>query len=482
MPDALQSGQHAEQERTGTTEERRPGQDGDVQADLVEAGHVARRHADEAREDGAAGQRAEHTAGDDEQPLFDEELADQAPAAAADGCADAELVGARRAPVQEQDGQIDARDEQEKADRSGEHRERRRHVLDDAIGERGELHIGAFIGLRVLECQRGGDRLHLRSRGGHADARFQTAKRVEIRAAAAALHPAIVRRDLPIEQQVHVRRRHESKVRRQHADHGEGSAERDRPADRRGVAAELAHPEAVADDGGRDRIRTRVGLVEEAPAERRHAEHLKEARRDASRFKTTGELPARDDDRVGERTGQAVERAGAAAPVLEVWPRDAGSALFRDEHQPIGVRIRQRPHQHGVPDREDGRCRADAQDEQGERGDREPWRASEDPCRVSDLAPGGVEPDRANIADRFCRVRQSTDVPERQPARLVGRYAARAMALHLALDVVLKLLADFAVDPAATGETTQERDQTGEHEASHGGAILPRDSERSLVP
>ena len=176
-------------------------------------------------------------------------------------------------------------------------------------------------------------------------------------------------------------------------------------------------------------------------------------RRDASRFKPTGELPARDDDRVGERTGQAVERAGAAAPVLEVRPRYPGSALFRDEHQPIGVRIRQRPHQHGVPDREDGRCRADAQDEQRERGDREPWRASKDRCRVSDLAPGGVEPDCANVADRFCRVRQSTDVPERQPARLVGRYPARAMALHLTLDVVLKLLAHFAVDPAAPGES-----------------------------
>ena len=51
----------------------------------------------------ATGQGAEHTTGDDEQPLFDEELADQAPAAASDGCTDTELVGARRAPVQQQD-------------------------------------------------------------------------------------------------------------------------------------------------------------------------------------------------------------------------------------------------------------------------------------------------------------------------------------------------------------------------------------------
>ena len=81
------------------------------------------------------------------------------------------------------------------------------------------------------------------------------------------------------------------------------------------------------------------------------------------------------------------------------------------------------------------------EDEQRQRGDREPWRASEDARRVPDVAPGGVEPDRADFADRFCRLRQSTDVPERQPARLVGRHAARAMALHLTLDMVPQLLA-----------------------------------------
>ena len=138
-----QCGQHAEQERTGTTEERRAGQHDDVQADLVEAWCIRGRDADETGEDRGAGKCTEHATGPNQQRVFDEQLTDQAPPAAADRRADAELVRARRAPVQQQAGQVDAGDEQQQRDGAGEHSQRWRHVPDHAVGERDDVDAAA---------------------------------------------------------------------------------------------------------------------------------------------------------------------------------------------------------------------------------------------------------------------------------------------------------------------------------------------------
>ena len=126
-----------------------------------------------------------------------------------------------------------------------------------------------LAGHSVFQCQRRRDGLHFRAGRGDADARLQPANGEQIRARVAALHPAIIRRNLRLEQEVHVRRRHVTKAWRQHADHGERLAvERNRLADRRRVAAELAHPERVADHGGRGGIRARVSIIEEPTPDR----------------------------------------------------------------------------------------------------------------------------------------------------------------------------------------------------------------------
>ena len=136
--------------------------------------------------------------------MFDEQLADQTPSAAADRRANAELVCARCAPVQEQTGEIHAGDEQQQRHGAGEHGQRWRHVPDDAVGERDDVDAAALVGLRILQRKRRRDVLHFRARRGHGHAGLEPADGIESRVVAAALHAAVVRRHLRLEQQVHV--------------------------------------------------------------------------------------------------------------------------------------------------------------------------------------------------------------------------------------------------------------------------------------
>ena len=157
----------------------------DVQADLVEAWRIRGRDADETSEDRGAGKRPEHATRPNQQCVFDEQLTYQAPSAAADRRADAELVRARRAPVQQQAGQVDAGDEQQQRDGAGEHSQRWRHVPDHAVGERDDDNgAAALVGLRMFQCKRGRDVLHFRTRRGHVYSGFEPADGIETRATA----------------------------------------------------------------------------------------------------------------------------------------------------------------------------------------------------------------------------------------------------------------------------------------------------------
>jgi hypothetical protein len=180
-----QCGQDAEEEGTGTTEERRAGQHDDVEADLVEAWCIRGRDADEAGEDRGAGKCTEHATSPNEQRVFDEELAYQAPPAAAHRGADAELVRARSAPVQQQTGQVDAGDEQQQRDGAGEHSQRWRHIPDHAVGERNDVDAAALVGLRMFQCKCGRNALHFRTRRTHVYSGLESADGIETRVAAA---------------------------------------------------------------------------------------------------------------------------------------------------------------------------------------------------------------------------------------------------------------------------------------------------------
>ena len=215
-----QCGKHAEEERAGTAEECGDGQHDGVEADLVEPRSIRGRDADEAGEDRGARKCTEHATGPNQQRVFDEKLTDQAPPAAADRRADAELVRARCAPVQQQAGQVDAGDEQEQRDCAGEHSDGLRHIPDHALGEGDDGDAAALVGLRMFQRKRGHDILHFRARRGHVDAALEPADAIQACVAAAALHRAIVRRYLRLEQQIHIGGRHVAKACRQDADHG----------------------------------------------------------------------------------------------------------------------------------------------------------------------------------------------------------------------------------------------------------------------
>ena len=140
--------------------------------------------------------------------------------------------------------------------------------------------------------------------------------------------------------------------------------------------------------------------------------------------------------------------------------------MFGQKDQALRVCIGQRPHQHRIRDRENRRRRADAEDEHGQRGDREARRAPQQPRTVSQVAPARVEPGRADGAGGFDRLRQPSQIAEGQTTRLFGRDAAPAVRLDLALEVVAKLLGDLAVNPAATEQSTQRGEETSDHRRS----------------
>jgi hypothetical protein len=129
--------------------------------------------------------------------------------------------------------------------------------------------------------------------------------------------------------------------------------------------------------------------------------------------------------------------------------------VFGQKDQALRVCIGQRPHQHRIRDRENRRRRADAEDEHGQRRDREAGRAPQQPRTVSQVAPESVEPGRADVTGRFDRLRQSSQIAERETPCLVRRDATRLVRLDLAFQVIAKLLGDLAVNLAPTEQPPQ---------------------------
>ena len=223
-------------------------EDQEIELNIFQARQIARCHADESRQQDAARGDTKHTTGNNEEPVLDQKLASQIPPAAADGRSNAELLSARRTLVQQQRCEIDARDQQQQRDRTGEHGHRRRDLTDDAIGRRHQVHGTRRVVLRIFLRQCRLDRLHFGPRGRRCHVWLQSTDRKQRRPRAAALHPAIVRGHLRLKEHVNVRRCQVAKSWRQHADDRERIAvERRRSTDRFGLAAKLAHPERVAD-------------------------------------------------------------------------------------------------------------------------------------------------------------------------------------------------------------------------------------------
>ena len=97
-------------------------------------------------------------------------------------------------------------------------------------------------------------------------------------------------------------------------------------------------------------------------------------------------------------------------------------------HETIGVRIRQRPQQHGADHAEDGGRGTDAEREREHGDEGEAGRTPERPDTVRHIAPGVVDPgERARVAMQVLRVCDAAHRAPRGETRLVRTQAAAAV-------------------------------------------------------
>ena len=238
-----------------------------------------------------------------------------------------------------------------------------------------------------------GDPHHVRAGGLHGDARLQAPDHVDARvvaavvlAADAVLQPQQRRVDVdgppaPVEGAGH------------HADHGEAlAAQRERLAQDLRITPEAPLPEALAQE--RDAFCARLVLLRaEGPSEEGLlAQGGEQARGDLAPVDPLRVRALRGEDEVGPVVAdQRLEDAVLVPHVLQVGDGEAHARdLLRplgQEHQPLGLRVGQRPQQDRVDHAEDGGVGADAQG-QGEDGHRrEAPGLGQDPDGVFDVAP-----------------------------------------------------------------------------------------------
>ena len=134
------------------------------------------------------------------------------------------------------------------------------------------------------------------------------------------------------------------------------------------IGAEAAAPVAFGEQHHVGSVAGRIRFEERAAEERRRAEDAEEVSGRESHRDPLGLAAGAVDVRVeADEAGKAGEGRGALAPGEQVGrPRHVAVALERalllpDEHQPLGLAERQRPHQHGVDDAPDGPGRRDAE-------------------------------------------------------------------------------------------------------------------------
>ena len=164
-----------------------------------------------------------------------------------------------------------------------------------------------------------------------------------------------------------------------HADDGMRLVvEPQRGADGRRIARELAFPERLADEDPPGASRHIVRWREAAAGERAEPEHRQEIVGDAQDWHAPRIASRRREVHlVGHQCRRGRETTGAFLDV-EIIRKGGGLARRRgvairlpDHHQPVGVRERRPPEQHGVDHAEDGGVGADAEAEGDDAGERE---------------------------------------------------------------------------------------------------------------
>jgi hypothetical protein len=332
-------------------------------------------------------EQPERAAGDREQHALGQQLPDDPPASGTERRAHGNLALAAHAAREQEVRDVGAGDEQHAGHGAAEQPDRSAHAADHLLLQRNDAERQPAIGrieIRELAAQPGGQRIHflLHLPDGHAG--FQPADDVVVLAVA---RPRRGRSHRERDDDVGVggvaEGRHHLVAQRkglgQDADDLIPAAVQLEPAsDGAAIAAIAAHPCRVAENRACGR---RLGVFlggEQAADFGPCAEHRQQVGRHAQRADPLGLAAA---------AGEVLVRAVADRHVLEPRPGvldveilcgrepvladpEAGRSIPQD-HQAIGVWVRQRMQQQGAGDAEDGRVGADAQGEREHRREHE---------------------------------------------------------------------------------------------------------------
>ena len=241
----------------------------------------------------------------------------------------------------------------------------------------------------------------------------------------------------------------------EHADHrGTARAERDGPADDRGIAVERRGPEALGQHHDARRIRPIVGGVEQAAEHGAKAHHLEVRAADHAGLHHAGLAESEEGEIDGREIAEVRDRGRARLEVVDLRHRERrvrGAEARRalaDVDEPILAAIDERPQQHAADHAEDGGVGADAERECRHHGDGQPpgapERAQAD-THVLQQGEGGVEP--AAVPDAVHRVADGGDVAELAQRRQAGGLRVRA-AVNMLFRAERQMTADLLVELA----------------------------------
>ena len=427
-PADLQAGNQAEAEPASQRDERREGEHGAVDPDLVHARQrKARRKQPQDRAHSPVREhKSQRPAEGGELQALDQELVQEPRAAGAERHPDRHLAGSHRRAHQEQVGDVRASDQEDAAHGAKQNEQRLPDLTHDLLLERNDRRAPLRVHLGALRGGLRRDRFHLGARRLDRNVGPQAGDGLVVAALARRARGVDLDRDEELGAQVRERetRRHDA------GDDAQRAVDRDLLADHARVAAVAPLPEPVSQHHAR-RNAEDVFFRQDRPAqERRHAEDAEEVGRDAQTQELLGLAQRGEVHRDLVERGDRLERAVARAPVEEVLGLDhvrrvAVRRNLPDHDQAVLVVKRQGAEQDRVHHGENCRARADPEREGGHGDERERGTLPEHAPAVArvlrDALDGAPAPDLARDLPDQDRI---AEVAARRAACVLGRLPA----------------------------------------------------------
>jgi hypothetical protein len=307
---------------------------------------------------------------------------------------DGEVALARGVPREHEVRHVRGRDEEDERDRRQQQAQRGPETGGRRVGKGGDDRLERAV-FAALDGQRLPERAQLGARLSIGHARLQSRDEAH----APATPEAQPRRDAAPLRLAHRRPyvdviAREAEVGRRHADDGVPLVpQRDRPADRIGLAVEEAQPEAVADHGdGRQVVVRPEPSAGGGPPPQRAEERLGHQRIGYGLDDVAGVEGARDLGMARQRRqrlrGLPVGNVRCGEGLSSLLSGKAARAVDEDER--CGLVVGQRPLQDAVDDAEDRRRGADAETERERRQSREARASGEGAERVAEVRHGAM--------------------------------------------------------------------------------------------